>query len=85
MKPWRVSTNQERLDSENGFLLAPHIDALFDKGYISVSDTGYLMISSAEIETQLEQWRVDLNVKISGLSKRKKAYLAYHRDVVFIQ
>ncbi|WP_327292078.1 HNH endonuclease signature motif containing protein [Salinivibrio kushneri] len=85
IKPWRVSTNQERLDSENGFLLAPHIDALFDKGYISVSDTGYLMISSAEIETQLEQWRVDLNVKISGLSKRKKAYLAYHRDVVFIQ
>ncbi|MGR4021555.1 HNH endonuclease [Vibrio harveyi] len=85
IKPWRVSTNEERLDPENGFLLAPHIDALFDKGYISVSDTGELMISSAEIEAQLEQWRVDLKVKISGLSERKKEYLAYHRKVVFVQ
>lgn len=80
-----MSTNEERLDPENGFLLAPHIDALFDKGYISVSDTGELMISSAEIEAQLEQWRVDLKVKISGLSERKKEYLAYHRNVVFVQ
>ncbi|MBU2966926.1 HNH endonuclease signature motif containing protein [Amphritea sp. 2_MG-2023] len=85
IKPWRVSTNQERLDPENGFLLAPHIDTLFDKGYISVSDNGELMVSSTEIEAQLEHWRVDLKVKISGLSARKKTYLAYHREVVFIQ
>lgn len=85
IKPWRVSTNQERLDPENGLLLAPHIDSLFDKGYISISDTGELMISSAEIKAQLEQWKVDLKVKISGLSDRKKSYLAYHREVVFIR
>ncbi len=85
IKPWRVSTNQERLDPENGFLFAPHIDVLFDKGYISVSDAGKLMISSAEIEAQLEHWGVDLEVKISGLSVRKKMYLAYHREVIFIQ
>ncbi|CAG9296876.1 HNH endonuclease [Celerinatantimonas diazotrophica] len=84
IKPWRVSTNQERLDPENGFLLAPHIDALFDKGYISISDTGEILISSAEIEAQLKQWNIDLKIKIRGLSDRKKAYLAYHREVVFV-
>ncbi|MGC3834414.1 HNH endonuclease [Moritella viscosa] len=29
-KPWRVSSNFEKLDGNNGFLLSPHIDRLFD-------------------------------------------------------
>jgi putative restriction endonuclease len=33
-KPWRDSTNEERLDGENGLLLTPTIDHLFDKGFI---------------------------------------------------
>ena len=32
-KPWRYSSNEERLDGENGFLLTPTIDHLFDKGF----------------------------------------------------
>ena len=30
-KPWRDSTNEERLDGENGLLLTPTIDHLFDR------------------------------------------------------
>jgi len=35
----------ERLDVFNGFLLAPHVDALFDKGFITVADSGEVLIS----------------------------------------
>ncbi|WP_311946969.1 HNH endonuclease [Halomonas piscis] len=40
IKPWRDSSNSERLDGNNGLLLTPHIDHLFDQGYISFSDNG---------------------------------------------
>jgi predicted restriction endonuclease len=36
MKPWRCSTNQERLDSANGLLLTANLDALFDRFLISL-------------------------------------------------
>lgn len=37
-KPWRDSTNEERLDGENGLLLTPTIDHLFDRGFIGFED-----------------------------------------------
>ncbi len=33
-KPWRDASNEERLDGENGLLLTPSIDHLFDRGFI---------------------------------------------------
>lgn len=44
-KPWRDSTNEERLDGENGLLLTPAIDHLFDRGFISFENSGELVIS----------------------------------------
>ena len=40
IKPWRDATDRERLDGHNGLLLAPHVDRLFDAGYLSFSDDG---------------------------------------------
>ena len=37
IKPWRDATDGERLDGANGLLLSPHIDHLFDEGYITFS------------------------------------------------
>ena len=35
-KPWRdCESNDERLDGENGLLLTPTVDHLFDRGFIS--------------------------------------------------
>ncbi len=44
-QPWRDSTNDERLNGENGLLLTPTIDHLFDKGFISFEGNGRLIIS----------------------------------------
>ena len=44
-KPWRILTNEERLNGENGLLLTPSIDHLFDRGFIGFEDSGRLIIS----------------------------------------
>src|SRR5262249_29602941 len=44
-KPWRDSSHEERLDGQNGLLLTPSIDHLFDRGFISFRDDGRLLVS----------------------------------------
>jgi hypothetical protein len=44
-KPWRDSSNQDRLNGENGLLLTPTIDHLFDRGFISFENSGKLIVS----------------------------------------
>jgi len=43
--PWCDATPKERLDPNNGLLLAVHIDSLFDRGLISFADNGALLVS----------------------------------------
>ena len=54
-EPWRDSTNQERLDGENGLLLTPSIDHLFDRGFIGFEDSGRLIISPVAHRPSLAQ------------------------------
>lgn len=43
---WRTcGNNDERLDLDNGLLLSPNLDKLFDRKMISFSDDGYLLVS----------------------------------------
>lgn len=52
IKPWRHSTQQERLDPVNGLLLSANIDILFDKGFVSFNDSGLMLISSRLSRTE---------------------------------
>jgi hypothetical protein len=45
IKPWAKSNDFEKLDGNNGLLLSPHIDKLFDSGYISFEDRGSMILS----------------------------------------
>ena len=44
--PWKEASDNERLDVENGILLSPTIDALFDKHLISFNDDGSIIIGT---------------------------------------
>lgn len=81
IKPWSKSDNRERLDGQNGLLLAPHIDHLFDKGFISFEGDGSLVISPAADREALRQMGVPLDTKLNtgSFTKRQKEYLEYHR------
>ena len=84
IKPWAVCTNTERLSIENGLLLSPTFDKLFDCGLISFADSGRILISSqlsAEVVSKLHISTCDtFNLKASQELKKN---LEYHRDVVF--
>lgn len=41
IKPWRDSTNEERLDPMNGLLLVAHADKLFDRYLLSFDESRY--------------------------------------------
>lgn len=76
---WVLSDNIERLDVENGLLLAPHIDRLFDQGLISFSDNGSLQISPALNGGDRVIFGLDRFTKIEALSMRNLFYLERHR------
>lgn len=58
-KPWRDSTNEERLNGENGLLLTPSIDHLFDRGFIGFEDSGTLIISPVAHPPSLQRMGVE--------------------------
>lgn len=50
IKPWRIASNEERLDVYNGLLLTPNYDKLFDLGFISFDNNGMILFSK-ELKT----------------------------------
>lgn len=85
IKPWADSTHGERVDGENGLLLAPHADLLFDRGWISFSSNGSLLLSK-DLPTDV-QGRLGLGlgpaVRCGVFSKKQLGFLEFHRDIVF--
>jgi putative restriction endonuclease len=83
IKPWRDATDAERLDGSNGLLLSPHIDHLFDEGYITFSSSQELLIVPEVREKLLDAWGIDSGVRVGNFSREQSAYLEYHRLNVF--
>lgn len=84
IKPWsKCDNNTERLDGNNGLLLSPHIDKLFDRGWITFTDAGDLLCAELSIEQALLQWGIGLPLNVRPFNSKQAAYLAYHRDEIF--
>ena len=83
IKPWRDANNTERLDGSNGLLLSPHIDHLFDQGYISFSNTEELLVVPAVRANLLDKWGIDAGTRVGEFSRKQQAFLDYHRASVF--
>ena len=86
-KPWRDSSNEERLDGENGLLLTPSIDHLFDRGFISFERTGALLISPVAHMSSLERMGVQVGerVNVGAFADGQRRYLDWHQEFVFLQ
>lgn len=82
IKPWSQSSNQERLDVNNGLLLCPNHDALFDKGYISFDDDGTILISDSldEVTKVFLNINETMNISISG---NQQQYMEWHQVNIF--
>ena len=82
IKPWAISNNIEKLDGHNGLLLSPHIDRLFDKGYVSFSDEGVLLISKYCDSNIIRAWGIK-EANTGSFKNEQKVYLNYHRNHIF--
>ena len=82
IKPWSDSEPIEKLDENNGLLLCPNHDRLFDKGLISFEDSGKILISSELSDEDRDRMNVD-NLKIIKVNEQQKKYLLYHRTHIF--
>ena len=77
-----VQKLEEKLDDNNGFLLCPNHDKLFDRGLISFHDSGQIIISSEIRKEDRALLRIDNNVSIK-IFEKQKVYLNYHRKHIF--
>ncbi|SDN62531.1 HNH endonuclease [Bacillus sp. OK048] len=79
IKPWSESNNLERLDVNNGLLLCPNHDALFDKRYISFDETGQVMIKKSLDDTTKILLNINETMRI-GMNERQQNYMKWHRE-----
>jgi hypothetical protein len=86
-KPWRDSSNQDRLNGENGLLLTPTIDHLFDRGFISFENSGKLIVSPVADICSLGRMGIptDGPVNVGPFTDGQKFFLDYHRNSVLLQ
>ena len=83
-KPWKIASNIERLDGDNGLPLVPNLDKLFDKGFISFAEDGAIMTSAMLPAAAYGVLGVDAAMHlVKPLSVAQQAYMAYHRERVF--
>jgi hypothetical protein len=87
IKPWRDCSHAERLEGENGLLLTPSIDHLFDRGFISFEGSGEVLVSPRADQLSLGRMglRVGERLNVGAFTRRQKSFLEFHRDKVFLQ
>lgn len=83
IKPWKDSSDDEKLSGYNGLLLAPHIDHLFDRGFISFSGDGELRISKQLDKSILKQWNIAQKCNVGKFIPEQIVFLDYHYHHVF--
>ena len=80
---WSKSSHEQRLDPENGILLSPDIDALFDKYLISFDDSGNIIVPNKIKDSELEVLGIHKKMKLSHISEEMKYYLSKHRETFY--
>lgn len=82
IKPWADSTDIERLDPNNGLLLAAHLDAAFDAGLITFAQSGEMQISPELSEPNLIRLGLTAGRRIL-MPPEREAYMAWHREKIW--
>lgn len=79
IKPWSLCTEEEKLDENNGILLSPSLDALFDKYLISFKDSGEIIINPNISDEEALKLGVHRQMKLRKIFVGMLKYLKEHR------
>ena len=85
IKPWKASQGDEKISQNNGLLLSPHIDHLFDGGLISFENSGKLLVSETLGQDVLNKWKLPNNFDSPSLNSEQQYFMEYHRNFVYLK
>lgn len=85
IKPWAVSTDKEKIDPYNGFMLSPMYDKLFDKGFITFTNDKHIVLSNFISPQTWKKIGLKGNERFQmlPLDDQRIAYLNFHQQSVF--
>ncbi len=76
--PWKFANQEEKVDPNNGLLLCPNHDFLFDSLLISFDNNSEIMISETLSQENKRGFRINKHLKVD-LSPEKEVYMNRHR------
>ncbi|MEQ8523931.1 HNH endonuclease [Gracilimonas sp.] len=77
---WKDSNDEERLDVDNGILLSPTYDALFDRHLITFDEQGKIVLSNQIMKDSFLKIGVSGSEKLQRLHQGNKTYLRKHQE-----
>lgn len=80
VKPWVAATPVERLDVDNGLLLVPNLDALFEVGLIGFRDDGSLLFSNRFGRDDRRRMHITADLHLREVGDGMRPYLEFHRE-----
>ncbi len=81
--PWSESNDNERLDVNNGLLLSPTFDALFDRHLISFENKGKIILSDSIEKQAYQKIGVTGDERIRKLNGDNLKYLQRHQEIIY--
>lgn len=85
IKPWAVSSDDEKLDPKNGFILSPLYDKLFDRGLMTFTEDRRIILSNWLSPKNKERLGVKDGqfIQMLPLDDARQSYMQFHRKSVF--
>ena len=85
IKPWTASTDQEKIDPFNGYILSPLYDKLFDRGFITFTEKRHVILSEFISPYTWKQigLKNDTFIKTLPMDDKRIEYLKFHHTSVF--
>lgn len=85
IKPWAASDDYEKTDPYNGYMLSPMIDKLFDRGFITFTESRHVILS--EFISPYTWKQIGLKngtfYKSIPMDEKRIEYLKFHHQSVF--
>jgi putative restriction endonuclease len=83
IKPWKLSSNEERINPYNSLLLVPTLDKLFDNGYIGFDNSGRIMLSSKVGQQDWDRIGITTKLFLREVPTETKHFLDYHAEYIY--
>lgn len=85
IKPWAASSDDEKIDPYNGYILSPLYDKLFDRGFITFTENKHIILSEFISPHTWKQINLtnDTFVQALPMDEKRIEYLKFHRQSVF--